>query len=255
MKFSFLIVFSLIGFIMMQDQLSAYQPGKWSPMDVYIEKGQKGGPEKLILKDESGKVVESAVYKYNAEGRLLEEKYYNDAGKYTGRTEYVYAAQNLAQEILYDANDKVVTRKELNYGKKTIDVLVLDADGKEIIRHYIRHNKMKITSGREYDQNSKDQFVVEYDKKGRAVKFKMIRSDGSSISEILYSYSELNRIIERKLSNDSFQSVCRYTYDVNGNISSYTYYNLTPAEWKKYRTVELQYSGLESQKKILSRND
>ena len=238
----------LIFFFFGAQSIAAYQPGKWSPMDVYVEQGREGGPISLVLKNSDGQMLETAKFEYDRNGRLMKEKFYSAKGKYTGVTEYTYVNNVVSLEILKDAKGNIISTKEFKWGKKTLNVIVMDNNGKIIMRHYIRHKNYRVTSGREKDETSEDQFQVQYDKKGKAVKFKLIRTDGSSISEIHYMYDSSGKLTARLLKNNSFESKCVYKYDLNGNIISFTYFNQGPGKWIKDRSMILTYG----QKKILS---
>ena len=230
-------------------ELQAYQPGKWSPMDIYVEQEIKGGPKSLELKNAEGKTLEISKFEYNSKGRLIEEKFYQPSGKFTGKIQYEYNLGNISSEVLLDSNGNVLSRKEFKIRPKSMEITVLDAKGETIMRHFIRHNKMKVTGGKEYNGDVTDQFVVSYDKGGRVQKLSFIRPGGSSITEINYSYDVNGKLISRTLRDDTVLSVCKYDYDEKGNIKSFTYYNGSDGKLIKDKTLIFDYSGFAQKSK------
>ena len=245
------LVFAILPVVLISE-LQAYQPGKWSPMDVYITEGKKGGPKRLVLKDSAGKILEFSDFIYDEDGHLLEEKFYDPSGKYRGKIEYTYALGKIAQEILKDVDGKLISTKEFNFHNKTMDIVVLDPNGTTIMRHHIIHDNMKVKGGKEINGKIKDQFSVSYDKQGRVSLFRFTREDGTSLSEIYYTYDEMGRLVSRKLKDDSGESICKYEYDASGKLISYTYFNGSEGNWVKDKYLEFFFNGKSENERVLS---
>ena len=65
--------------------LAAFQPVRWTPMDAYVLKPLPGGPSSVKVLDPRGRVLSTARYIYDGEGRLLEERFADAGGQERGR--------------------------------------------------------------------------------------------------------------------------------------------------------------------------
>jgi hypothetical protein len=202
------------------------------------------------VKDASGKTLEISDFNYDNDGRLIEEKFLDPSGKYRGNIEYVYEKGKISLETLKDESGKIISKKEFRYHAKSMEIVVVDPKGTTLIRHQIRHDNMKISGGKEINGNITDQFTMSYDKQGRMSVFRMIRKDGSSLSEISFTYDETGKLVSRTLKDESGESICKYEYDSKGNLISYVYYNNTDGKLLKDKYLEFFFN--ENNSNVLS---
>ena len=181
------------------------------------------------------------VFKYDAQGNLIEKAQFNAQGKPQSFTRYRYKQGQLVEESIFDANNKLFSKTQFRYDKagRLIEKAFLDDKNR-------RQNTSLgyATERREYDANGRPILVAwydhfgdlsrktytRYDDKGNAVELRHIFFPDTTEAEIhQFKYDaagQWTEKIETDSKNTSFRKTLR-RYDSDGNlIEEATYNNL-----------------------------
>jgi len=226
-------------FVTVSSSLFAYQPGKWTPMDRYIESDMPGGPTALSVTDRTGKLVTRAAFSYSPAGRLMKEEYFDAKGTKTGETTYRYAEGKIVEELVLDAQGKVITTKTFQYNRDGLSAIVIVENNQEVMRITYTYRNAKPIEGMEGLAGDQNHFSFEYRAEVlEGIEVKNTR--GESISHITYRYQN-SRLTEREKIQDSRRSRCQYTYSSEGRLTSFAYSDLQGTEWVLDKTFTFQY--------------
>ncbi|MCR9143514.1 MAG: hypothetical protein NXI24_14795 [bacterium] len=221
--------------------LWAFQPVRWSPMDTYVLKPLPGGPKSVQVLSPTGKVLSSASFAYNGEGRLVEERFQNAEGQSAGRNVYKYVDGLLKEEQLIDPSGKIISRTKFIYKKEVLVALEqFDRDHRLISRQDYAYRDGLIIRGVETTGGQKDQFQLEYrDQKPTTLTVKS--SEHGRLNLITYRYDEEGRVKQRVREAFGNLSRCDYVYDAQGRIEAYAYYNRINGRWEREKKLKFSY--------------
>lgn len=223
--------------------LLAFTPGKWDPMDTYIEGARKGGPRALIVYDADGKIRQSAEYQYDQSGRLLKEVYINSAGKKEGSTEYEYRAGNIAGERLFDKNGKLVERKVYLYSRgKLSGIQVYDDKDQEIMQVDYSHKGDRIHVAEEKRDRALDRVVFHY-KDERLNKLEVKDDQGKVFSHTRFDYGKNGKLVRRERFQGGRRYLCKYLYNKSGSVAQYEYLVFNPEknQWQLQKRLAFKF--------------
>lgn len=221
--------------------LFGYQPGRWNPLDIYIERDSPGGPRSLEVVDGNGAVIQKAEFSYDASGRLLKESYFGKTGIRDGETQYSYENGKVTAEILTNARGQILARKVFTYDGASLQTIAVYNAANELqvqTRYTMKGNKY--ISGVEGPAEGSDRYTFQYTG-DRLDSISVLSSTGAQLSQIVYRYSENARLTEREKIQNSERSRCAYSYDDSGRITSYTYYNLRNENWIVEKKLNFRY--------------
>jgi len=191
--------------------LLAYQPGKFTPLDVYVVQGATAGPHRMTAKDSTGRVLEIAEFQYDAKGRLMRESYTDASGKQIGNTEYKRSNGRLTEEVRYKADGKILSRTVYGYeGEGLTSIAVYNEAGVVELRRKYNLTKGKVTGGEEIVDSTIDKFILKYKEDGSTDALVFVQSDGHPFGQILYRYDSKGRIQERERIQNEKRELCRY---------------------------------------------
>ena len=220
--------------------LGAYQPGRFSPLDDAVIRGG-GGPKTLEARDPSGKLIESARFEYDDQGRLVREQYTGADGKATGSTEYVRQGVRLREEIRRDAQNKVLYRTLFFHEGALISRMdVHDAAGALELRRTYTYQSNLLLGGEEIVGQNKDRFRTAYDQKGNLIALTFLQQDGKPYGEIAYRYDASGQLLERERTQPARRELCRYEY-AGGRIARYSYFGRSGEQWVLQKTLVLRF--------------
>jgi hypothetical protein len=244
---SYLKEFSLYAFalalisISMGSPLFAFQPGKWSHTDDLIFGTAKSKPKELHVLDNNNKIIQKAVFEYGSNGRISSEKYYDADGVYSGYTEYLYdAKKKIISETLFDSKNVRLNKTEFRYkGEWLYAIDFSDNTNKKVMTQRYRHDGVKLVGGEEISGDTSDKFTFTY-KGSKIISVQVLGPDKSILSEVTYTYSPKNLIIERIRKQGNQKSICKYEY--SGDIlQSFVYFNQSEDKWTFDKKLVLIY--------------
>jgi YD repeat-containing protein len=179
------------------------------------------------------------VFKYDAQGNLIEKAQFNAQGKPQSFTRYRYKQGQLVEELIFDANNKLFSKTQFRYDKagRLIEKAFLDDKNR-------RQNTSLgyATERREYDANGRPTLVAwydhfgdlsrktytRYDDKGNAIELRHVFFPDTTEAEIhQFKYDAAGRWtekIETDSKNTSFRKTLR-RYDSDGNLIEETTYD------------------------------
>lgn len=221
----------------------AYQPGKFTPLDVYVLKGAPAGPTSLVARGADGAILERAQFKYDGSGRLTTETFVNSKDAVYGSTEYKRAGDKLSEEVRKNQSGSIMSRTVYSYEGETLSAIeVYNEKGIMELRRRYFLTQGRITSGEEIIATTKDKFVIKYDEGStlpQALVF--VQSDGHPFGQILYRYDAQKRLVERERVQNERRELCKYEYDEKGRVLSYSYFDFIDNKWKLKKTLTYSY--------------
>jgi uncharacterized protein RhaS with RHS repeats len=234
--FNFAVLLSLL----LAGPISAYQPGRFSPLDQAVLRGG-GGPSALEARDANGKLIESARFEYDSKGRLIREHYTGADGATTGSTEYIREGDRLKEEIRRDRENKVLYRTLFFHDGSLISRMdVHDAAGALELRRTYTYQKGLLLGGEEIVGQNKDRFRTAYDQKGNLIALTFLQQDGKPYGEIAYRYDAAGKLTERERSQPERRELCRYEH-AGGRIVKYSYFGRSGDQWILQKTLVLRF--------------
>lgn len=227
---------------LMAAPLFAYQPTRWSPLDVYVEQARAGGPIGLRVLDAEGRELSAAQFEYNAEGRLSRERF-TRAGSSTGAALYTYAGGRLTEERLLDAEGELLSRTVFEYAGPRLKALrQFNREGRVETSQEFRYADGRIVGGVERNGADTDHFEIEY-QTGRPVLLTVKDPAGQVVQKLSFSYDANNRLASRVREANGGISRCTYTYDDSGRVTAYVYADRNPGGgWQITRRIEILYN-------------
>ncbi len=195
-----------------------------------------------VLSDNISQInAAKVIFKYDAQGNLIEKAQFNAQGKPQSITRYRYKQGQLVEESIFDANNKLFSKTQFRYDKagRLIEKAFLDD----------KNRRQNTSLGyaierREYDANGRPTLIAwydhfgdlsrktytRYDDKGNAIELRHIFFPDTTEAEIhQFKYDASGRWtekIETDSKNTSFRKTLR-RYDSDGNlIEEATYDNL-----------------------------
>ncbi|MBL8021538.1 MAG: hypothetical protein JNM27_17845 [Leptospirales bacterium] len=232
-----------LGLLLLPGVLLAYQPGKFTPLDVYVLKGAPAGPTSLVARAADGAILERAQFKYDGAGRLTTETFVNAKDAVSGTTEYKRAGDRLSEEVRKNQSGNIMSRTVYSYeGDNLSAIEVYNEQGVMELRRRYFLSQGKITSGEEIVATTKDKFIIKYDEGStlpQALVF--VQADGHPFGQILYRYDSQKRLTERERVQNERRELCKYEYDQKGRVQSYSYFDFIDNQWKLKKTLTYSY--------------
>jgi YD repeat-containing protein len=140
-------------------------------------------------------------YKYDDEGRVLEEIYYSAEENSTSKIVYTYNDEgNMVESKIYE-NDELSSTKHYTYDAKSqeIEFVMLNADGTMKIKEFTTYDKRGNVVERSYhNANSTldNRTVYEYDKRGNLVRATVYDEQGAVDGYVVKTYDESDNLTE-----------------------------------------------------------
>ena len=141
-------------------------------------------------------------YKYDDQGRVVEEVYYDAEENSNSKYLYTYNEQgDMVQSQLFE-NDKLSATKHYKYNDKSqeVEFEMRYADGTLKIKELITYDKRGNVVEKSYhyvDYSEEDiRTVYEYDKRGNLVKSSHYDLQGASQGNVVKTYDEFDNLIE-----------------------------------------------------------
>ncbi|MCE9597754.1 MAG: hypothetical protein K8S54_07290 [Spirochaetia bacterium] len=241
--YSFAFLFCGLASLAIPSVLFAYQPGRFTPLDVYVLKGAPSGPTSLVARSPDGAILERAQYKYDASGRLTFETFTNAKDVASGSTEYKRAGDKLAEEVRKNQSGSIMSRTVYSYEGDTLSAIeVYNEKGIMELRRRYHLTQGRITGGEEIVATTTDKFVIKYDEGSvlpQALVF--VQADGHPFGQILYRYDSQKRLVERERVQNENRELCKYEYDQKGRVVSYSYFGFINNQWKLRKTLTYTY--------------
>ncbi len=230
--------------------LAAYQPTRWSPMNLYVENAVPNGPQAIEVLDAQGVLLARAEYSYTAKGQLHRERYRDADGKLQGDTVYKYGNYGIVEEKLFNSSGKLLSRVQFLYdAKKRLESMHLlgATDEVKMVQRY-RYENGRLIGGVEENGERREYFRFQYEKERLTAL--IIRDERQKrIAKISYRYNRKGQLHERIRLHDRQVSRCLYHYNAEGKIASYTYYEQIGGQrdgkdsWRKTKVLNFFYSG------------
>lgn len=149
---------------------------------------------KTIIRDSSEKLLETAIYRFNSQGFLVEESKYDSNDKMIQNYGYKYNSDGLCiSEELFDPNGKLLSRYEYKY-----------SDRGKLSESLLVNSLNQVISKLEYKyRNSELVSVTNYNEKGL------------SIEKHLYLYDSFGKISQERISDENGEYLLKYFYEYN----------------------------------------
>ena len=226
--------------------LLAYTPGKWSHLDEYVLKGKKGGPSKEVVKNESGEVIYTAKYTYDASGRLLREEYFGKNGRPDGKSVFRYKDNQVQSEVLYDWNDNVKEKKVFHYNAGKLEKIVLYNDSQNIeLVCNVSSIKNGVVNGAETIwkiTEDTEKFVIYPDEKNKQIwKQAIFNNQNQKVGEVVYFFNAQGLLKKRTNIQQGNERTNDMEYNRDGKLVQYSFHVKQGEEWKLIKTHYLFY--------------
>ncbi|MBI3394597.1 MAG: hypothetical protein HY042_02060 [Spirochaetia bacterium] len=210
-------------------------------MDEYILHPRTGGPTKLVAKDATGKIKQTASFQYDGSGRLTSENYNGPDGKSTGSTMYRYDAGVIIEELLRDGTGALRSRRVFEYKAGAMTTMTLyDGTGKLESKLEFTTKDGLVIAGKETASPDAERFQIAYENK-HPVSLVFYDPQGSMLAQISYTYDGSGKITERLRTAGPVRSLCKYAYDKQGRMISYSYFDAATNTWALEKTLLLEY--------------
>lgn len=221
--------------------LHAFDPVRFSPLDLYVLKGGLKGPKSLQMMDASGKLRQRATLDYDGDGYLLRESYFSADGASQGSTLYAYKDGRLSEERSLTPGGVLISRRAFEYkGKNLASITSYDSSNQIVSRIAYTYQGDRLVSGVETHSPDRDRFQIEYAGPSMLA-ISYASPDGKPISTIRFSYGQEGRVTERERILGPARNACRYQYDSAGRITSYSYYEFVNGGWVLEKTLRMDY--------------
>jgi antitoxin component YwqK of YwqJK toxin-antitoxin module len=238
----------LILLLFLTYNLSAYTPGKWSYLDRYSLGAEKSGPIAETVKNRTGQIVYSASYEYDADGKLIKEKFLNMKNEPDGEIVYTYENGKLKGEELFAPDKSSQEKKTFLYTQsgtlKEINVVL--GNGKGLLRHRIYSMNeafaMECETKWEEEGSGLESFSTKKDILDENVLIQEIFDEKKkSIGFIKYYFDKKGRLEKRENLQGSSKRMQVLTYDEAGKLISFSFHVKQDENWVLVKTHYLTY--------------
>jgi hypothetical protein len=143
--------------------------------------------------DDSGEKTE---YVYDDKDNLIEKKYFDEEGVFSGRETFAYDdIGSLVEDIRFDANNAI---EEHNTFKKIDDNTI----------EQVQHNA---------DGSMASRVIIKFNEEGKELSSEQTTSAGKLISAVTTVYDEKGNVTEKHY-KDFYSKTVRYVYDENNRV-------------------------------------
>jgi antitoxin component YwqK of YwqJK toxin-antitoxin module len=237
----FLLVIAFLA-----SSLSSFTPGKWSPMDGFTLGLEKFGPSSEVVKNKNGEVIYSAEYEYDANGKLIKEKFKDQEGKPHGETFYIYEKGKLASEELFGPDNMLQEKKIFKYLDGILrEATLLAPDGKEIYKCRINSIQGElITDGEIKWSETKDTeaFSMKKDPVEENVFNMEISDDKKKTLGVVKYYFKDGKPEKRINVQGNLERMSEIKYNSEGKPESVTFHVKQDGKWDLVKTHFFSYS-------------
>ncbi|AOP35800.1 hypothetical protein A0128_19320 [Leptospira tipperaryensis] len=234
-------------FLIFPSLLFAVTPGKWSHIDKYVFGNNQNGPVKEIVKNASGKVIYTANYEYDSNGKLIKESYLNEEGKNDGSTQFQYKEGKVVREELFNKDNLLVETKTFRYNPKgQIDLIeVFDRENKLLLKSNIAAwEKEFAKTGHTNWSDSKEveTFALIQDEKNPKILIQNIyNEEKKQIASTKFEYDEKGNLLSRINIQGEQERKNQLSYGLNNRLTSFTFHVKQNNKWELLKTHELIY--------------
>lgn len=234
-------------FLLLTFPIFSYTPGKWSYLDRFTFGADTGGPISETVKNRTGQIVYSATYTYNAEGKLIGEKFSNMKGEPDGEIVYTYEDGKLKAEELFSPDKTSQEKKTFLYTQsgnlKEINVVL--GNGKGLLRHKIG----SVVNGFVFEcetkweeEGSLESFSTKKDPLDETILIQEVFDEKKkSIGFIKYYHDAKGRLEKRENLQGSSKRMQVLTYDELGRLISFSFHVKQDENWVLLKTHYLSY--------------
>lgn len=174
--------------------------------------------------DDMGQLQSKILYRYDANGYVVEEKMFVDEKLHTKRKNYYNKTSKIAKEIWYSYGDNGIDTTMYvyaynNHGDRT--QLTAKADGSisfQTIFKYTYDKQGHMVTKKEYTAAFGLKYLWKFDNRGNVVVEKNFNADGSLNYKAVYTYDKAGNKIEEKVFEAGHELINRRTYTYNGNV-------------------------------------
>ncbi|MCB1141285.1 MAG: hypothetical protein H7A24_01150 [Leptospiraceae bacterium] len=223
----------------------SYTPGKWSPMDKNLMGYERFGPKEEVVKNSEGKIVYTARYEYNEEGKLIKETYTNSEGKEDGRTLYDYVNGKLNSEEIHDQNGLQERRVfKYSFNGELKEIILYGTGGEEKQRCKVVHMKEELITEaviRWKEHKETEYFNMKKDPNENVWVQDIMDEKKKNMGTVRYIFDDSGKLIRRENVQNSYRRASEIKYDSSGKIIEFSYSVLDAGNWKVLKTHHLVY--------------
>ncbi|RHX87775.1 hypothetical protein [Leptospira stimsonii] len=237
----------LFLFLFFPGFLLAVTPGKWSHLDKFVFGNSLNCPVREVVKNASGKVIYTANYDYDSNGKLIKESYLNEEGKPDGSTQFQYKDGKVVREELFNKENLLIETKTFRYNPKgSIDLIeVFDKEGKLLIKSNINSwEKEFARSGQTSWSESKEVetfSLIQDEKNPKLLTQNIYNEEKKQIASTKYEYDEKGNLLTRINTQGEQERKNQLNYDSNRRLTSFTFHVKQNNKWELLKTHELFY--------------
>lgn len=241
MKYLFLLLLCFAS------SLFAINPGKWSYLDKFVIGDEKFGPSGETVANAEGKVVYSAKYEYNTEGKLVKETYTNEAGEFDGELNYIYENGRVISEELLDKEKELKEKKTYSYLLNSIlkEINISRGEGKDYIKcKVLAMDKDLITNAEttRLEEKITEHFIIKKDSKDpNNFSQEVYEEKKKLISSIKFFFSE-GKLMKRESVQGNLKRMQTFEYDEKGRLIRFTFHVKQNEDWIPVKTHTYTYS-------------
>jgi len=200
-------------------------PEKFDHLDAFKNTTVKlDGPSEELVKDNSGKEIARASYKYNEKKQIIEIDFFKDAAN-DGKNLFIYDEKGLKQEELYDKNNHLVEKVIYvrNNANQVTQFEVFDGNNKSLLLWKFQYNNNRVASGSRYIDNAlTERFIYEYS--GQSI-IQHLYFDDNSIAGSVVTDIKNARVIKRTKKEPAGARKIEYYYDSAGRIEKMIFFS------------------------------
>ncbi|MBM9576770.1 hypothetical protein JWG45_06340 [Leptospira sp. 201903070] len=234
-------------FLFFPSLLLAVTPGKWSHIDKYVFGNAQNGPIREVVKNPAGKIIYSASYEYDTNGKLIKESYQNAEGKTDGFTQFQYKGGKVVKEELFNKENLLVETKTFRYNPKgQIDLIeVFDRENKPLLRSNVTAwEKEFAKTGNTNWSDSKEieTFTLVKDEKNPKIWIQNIyNEEKKQIASTKFEYDERGNLLTRINVQGEQERKNQLSYGPNFQLISFSFHVKQNNQWELLKTHELIY--------------
>jgi hypothetical protein len=183
------------------------------------EYDDKGNENKMTSKNGAGQTRQILIYEYDANGILLNVKYYNATGQLTSTKEPNEKKEG-DYKLSYNTKGEIISKTYSKYDslEKTYTSRLLTPENEMRYENkYWVNDRMQILEWTIVDniQNRKSRTVFKYDDKGNKIEELKYEMNGSLTDKFTNTYNDKNLLVESNWYQpaDKLTQVSRYEYE------------------------------------------
>lgn len=220
--------------------LFSYEPGVATPLGPYLMQDGLKGPLLILALNEKGEVIQTSRLRYDNNGRLQAETFYDNRNNALGEIRYTFEKGLPVREEYFDAKGGLLSSKARTYFQNRVSRIdVTEGAAIKFSRSYTYAKN--IITVRETVEKTSDVFHITLDDHGRPVAQELADPGKKTLQKVSYEYDSSGRIKERIRTVEDAASRCAYEYDETGRLHQYVYYERMAKDWKKTKIIRLIY--------------